>query len=391
MRNEFHMCEKCGKKFIFKDKMLLHKERHKSYPCKQCNSQFLLISDLNKHISSVHIDAELLNYSLATEDTNFGINNHNENFVQPQMCRLCDKVLGDYKQIKLHLYNHKIDDRFQCLFCNSVIKAQGNMGKHIKLHHLSNELYTCNICGKKFKEKGNMIKHIARHKGTKPYSCSQCNRKFTVNLDLKKHLMYVHSEEKPFECDICKTKYKTVERVRSHIKNSHIGLQYPCAICGKVFTHCSERLRYVFQHIGVKKIRFRKKQLYKESTQNVCKLCEVDLHSRSELRLHLLAYHSNERRFVCTICKKSYMDRSSLHAHNRSAHSGKIVSCCECNKTFKSRKNLILHMRNHSDERPYVCECGKTFKRASYLNSHIKHNHSSVSQYAVIFINPMLQ
>ena len=378
IRNEIYTCSTCGKKFRYKAKMLLHMKRHKAYSCTQCNQQFWLISELNKHVGDVHCDIELKNYSVAIEETNSGNKSSVENVFMPQNCRLCEKVLNDFSQVKLHLHKHKVNGRFQCLFCNSVIKATNDMAKHMRrFHMLHTEVYTCNICGKTFRRKSEMIIHIKRHKETKSYSCSQCSRKFAVSYDLTQHIRNVHGEEKPYECDICKTKFRTISFLKSHIGSSHIGLKYPCTICAKVFCTSHARQRHALKHIGIKKNRNRKSEIYPANAQHSCKLCGMVLSMRSALKLHLVTCHSNEQPFVCSKCDKSFFERKILQRHMRSVHNEEQFSCCECNKTLKTKSSLLIHMRNHSGELPYICECGKRFKRASNLNSHNRNFHSN--------------
>ncbi|XP_064145638.1 zinc finger protein 467 isoform X1 [Loxodonta africana] len=103
-----------------------------------------------------------------------------------------------------------------------------------------------------------------------------------------------------------------------------------------------------------------------------CGECERRFRDRVTLRLHL-RLHRGEGPRACSDCGRSFAQRAHLLLHQRSHGGERPFPCSECGKRFTKKAHLTRHLRTHTGERPYPCsECGKRFSQKIHLGAHQK-------------------
>lgn len=82
--------------------------------------------------------------------------------------------------------------------------------------------------------------------------------------------------------------------------------------------------------------------------------------------------------FKCTFegCHREYVNSAILKRHVLAIHSQiKKFQCAMCGKSLASRQNLKEHSFIHSGNKPYSCKvpgCGMSFRQGTHLSSHKK-------------------
>ncbi|KAJ0062370.1 hypothetical protein NL108_010979 [Boleophthalmus pectinirostris] len=109
-----------------------------------------------------------------------------------------------------------------------------------------------------------------------------------------------------------------------------------------------------------------------EKKKHQCSICLKRFASNRNLKIHF-RLHSGERPHSCSVCNKTFAQIAALKYH-LVTHTGEVpLSCPVCDKGFRMRSHLKAHMTTHTGEKPYSCSfCLKAFSQKSQLSDHRK-------------------
>ncbi|KOB70867.1 Uncharacterized protein OBRU01_15183 [Operophtera brumata] len=257
-------------------------------------------------------------------------------------CEICAKTLSCKKSLRTHMKIHTGEKIYVCSHCDKRFIGMAGLRSHIKVHVEKRPRYGCDMCGKYFLSQTILARHISRHLYEKRYECDICNKRFHLRVDLQ------------YACNMCGKKLSSLGALKRHIANHTGEKPHACKICEKTSRSC------LHSHMAVHK-----------GVRIACKLCNKTF-SRSSMGYHMRSHAGgNEKRHKCSFCGHAYMNKTNMIVHMRT-HTGEQPFVCDtCGKTFHDRANLSVHKKIHTRVKAHACKlCDEKFNRKIELKTH---------------------
>uniref|UniRef100_A0A3B5BNF0 Zinc finger protein 665-like n=1 Tax=Stegastes partitus TaxID=144197 RepID=A0A3B5BNF0_9TELE len=369
-----HVCPYCNKTFTRRVFLRTHVYSHtgeKLFTCKVCTKSFTNSQSLLRHSMS-----------------------HTGN--KPYSCNVCGKNFSQAATLKRHQRIHTSTQPrrkrgrkpgaahlFPCPNCPSRFNTEDQLNHHRLLH--TSHPFPCPECGEAFKRRRDLDLHSLTHQDKQPATCPHCSTQFVNQSVLEIHLQRCPTTEEEkntgrgrgqgrgrctgqIECDLCGHRCMTQEGLDLH-RLSHTGqtpLKCPVRPCRRRFTSNSSLEEHVLAHFQGTLSKSKNRPRFR------CQICHKEFAYNSTFNVHMRT-HTDERPFECATCGKRFRQLPHLQDHER-IHSGLRPFCCWiCGKSFSVAARLTEHARTHSGEKPYPCpHCPAAFRSRSNLDKHIR-------------------
>ncbi|CAH1791297.1 unnamed protein product [Owenia fusiformis] len=303
-----------------------------------------------------------------------------EALLAAQYCPLCDET---YSNLNYHIKSVHTEKNLKCRQCPKQFSVMDKLKEHIRVVHPLEKII-CEICAMELKNNYSYRFHKKTQHGNeedrKKFVCQTCGKYFALKKQYTSH-MEVHADSYDFECDQCEKKFTSKKKLRYHVINSHEAKLFTCDQCGFAFPNNSRLTNHINKvHLGIKMPPKRRNRIPK--FKHECPECEKCFRKKENLVVHLRWHRKPHKCEITTGCNKAFKSLSYLIEHLKKQHGVDYKFLCgQCNEEFPSKLAQIKHVASvHELKQLFDCDkCEHTFPNLRGLKKHKRDKHNIFS------------
>jgi len=258
-------------------------------------------------------------------------------------CKFCSLNFSDIKLLE----NHWVNKHKELLTSNEI--------RDIRKRRIDDRKLVCPECGIKTHYIKNHMQRM--HLKVKRFFCDHCDHSAFHKSELEFHML--KHKDPIFICDYCCHKFRRKTALKIHIRRIHLRIRND--------KKYNRNLLPKAQRKGLA-----------DDSDNVrikCQYCDKDF-LRSYFKSHIEQVHTlSALGETCVVCHKTFKNKRALLYHKRN-HKERIFKCDfpNCDKAFFVERRLIHHKSVHKNIREYKCShegCDKSYFIKRVLNMHV--------------------
>ncbi|XP_055687412.1 zinc finger protein Xfin [Lutzomyia longipalpis] len=367
------------------------------YQCQECNAVVSTAEEFLSHHQIMHSGSR----EVMVEFMKDGVQAEPDSDVDVKyVCSLCYGVFESVQHTRDHMIvDHRLkevgakEDPGSSAPSNpssdsNEEKTEDNAGKEqwkpISLKQLKTKLtrnltHKCTVkgCLYKFESTEKRDIHLKCHcsvENIRNFKCPECGEGHKSWRTCGLHMWKEHKiDVDMLKCPLCNYKVLTTVQIFRHLQSHGPTRGFACTMCPKTFSQYSKLRYHSINHLDKKAAAANR--WYSKKTCDIC--LNVFANSKT-LSKHVSGCHNQIMSYRCNICGKQSTRKATWLIHLRQ-HTGEKPFHCEFpNCQFMARDPSVLrkHRRRHSQTKPYKCKhCSYSAIQTEPLKTHIRTKH----------------